>query len=292
MGISFGGFNLPIMQLFHHAAEAATYAQSLRMNGKSLGLVPTMGALHEAHLALARRAMRENDFCVVSIFVNPTQFNNPEDLEKYPRRTESDLALLREQGIQMVFLPSVKDIYGSKIESEAIDLAGLDQGMEGHYRPGHFAGVATVIKRFFEILKPQRAYFGQKDYQQLRVIEHLNQSLQMGVEVVGCPTERSTRGLALSSRNYRLSEKGLDEALAIYTAEAWAREHWPRLSPQELKKGAWEQLQASPLEPEYVEIADVRTMKPIEEKSAGQEPRIFVAAYCEGVRLIDNLSLL
>lgn len=280
------------MQVFHSAEEIRQYRDYNRQQGLSLGFVPTMGALHEAHLALSRRAQAENNLAVVSIFVNPTQFNNPEDLERYPRRSEADLALLRRAGMDAVLMPSVSEIYGDQVKSEDLDLAGLDQGMEGEYRPGHFAGVATVIRRFFELLQPTRAYFGEKDYQQLRVIEHLNHSLKLGVSVVGCPTERNAQGLALSSRNFRLSEQGLRDAEAIYRAEDWARSQWGKLSPQAIKEGVWQALAASPLRPEYLEIADTRNMQSIEAAAAGQKARIFVAAYCEEVRLIDNLSLL
>lgn len=250
-----------------------------------------MGALHEAHLALAHQSQHDNAATLVSIFVNPTQFNNPEDLEKYPRRVESDLEGLDTAGVDAVFLPRVEDIYGQQVESEPLDLAGLDQGMEGTYRPGHFPGVATVIKRFFEILQPDRAYFGQKDYQQLRVVQHITKQHQLGVEVIGCETVRTAEGLAMSSRNYRLSEQGWQDALLIPRALKWARENHAQHSPQSLKEGVKTFFKEGPLDLEYVEIADPETMRPLPEWSEVEHARIFVAAFCEGVRLIDNQKL-
>lgn len=279
------------MNILKDAQQARDYRRACTLAGETLGFVPTMGALHEAHLALAKQSQSDNDRTLVSIFVNPTQFNNPEDLEKYPRRVESDLDGLKKAGVDAVFLPAVSDIYGQQVESEPLDLAGLDRGMEGTYRPGHFPGVATVIKRFFEMLKPHRAYFGQKDYQQLRVVQHITKTLGLGVEVIGCETVRTPEGLAMSSRNYRLSKQGWQDALVIPQTLRWARENHHRHPPEELKAGVRAFFEKSPLELEYVEIADPETMRPLDHWENAAQARIFLAAFCEGVRLIDNQSL-
>jgi pantoate--beta-alanine ligase len=279
------------MQIIKDAQQARAFRAACTRAGQKLGFVPTMGALHEAHLALAKQSQRDNEATLVSIFVNPTQFNNPEDLEKYPRRVESDLEGLEKAGVDAVYLPSVDDIYGQQVESEPLDLAGLDRGMEGTYRPGHFPGVATVIKRFFEILQPDRAYFGEKDYQQLRVVQHVTQQHQLGVEVIGCETVRTAQGLAMSSRNYRLSKQGWQDALIIPRALEWARQNHALHAPPGLKEGVKNFFTESPLNLEYVEIADAETMRPLQHWTAVAHARIFLAAFCEGVRLIDNQKL-
>lgn len=279
------------MRIFHRAEEMKAYRSKLTAQNKSLGFVPTMGALHGAHLELARRSMAENDATVVSIFVNPTQFNNSEDLEKYPRRFEEDRRELEEAGVDVVFYPEVSEIYGEAVQSEPIDLRGLDQGMEGTHRPGHFSGVATVIKRFFEIMAPDRAYFGEKDYQQLRVIEHMTETLGFETQIVGCPTERTESGLAMSSRNYRLSEEGIAKAALINQQIRWAAQSYRENDPQAIKAAIVKAFASSDLELEYVEIADPQTMRPVEDFERVEHARIFMAAFCEGVRLIDNDKL-
>jgi pantoate--beta-alanine ligase len=279
------------MLVFETAKEVQRYRSELNSRQASLGFVPTMGALHQAHMALAHRAKAENDAVMVSIFVNPTQFNNTEDLERYPRRNKADLALLKKEGVHAAYLPSTEEMYQGMVQSETINLTGLDRGMEGEYRPGHFPGVATIIRRFFAQIKPDRAYFGEKDYQQLRVVEHLTEQLQLGVQVVGCPTERSPEGLAMSSRNYRLSNQGLKEALDIVKNIRWAQQHWQELSPQALKAAITERFASSSLDLEYVEIARPDTMQPLGSWEGVPGARIFLAAFCEGVRLIDNDKL-
>jgi pantoate--beta-alanine ligase len=165
------------MQVFNSAQELSIFHNSISAKRKTLGFVATMGALHEGHIAVATRSQSQNDYTIVSIFVNPTQFNNPEDLAKYPRKDEKDLAMLKEAGVDAVFLPSVEEMYGAAVVSESIDLIGLDIGMEGDFRPGHFQGVATVVRRLLLMIKPTKAYFGDKDYQQLRIIQHVGQTL-------------------------------------------------------------------------------------------------------------------
>lgn len=279
------------MQVFHKASELSVFQQELQSEGHSLGFVATMGALHEGHLTLLRRANQENEASIVSIFVNPTQFNNPEDLEKYPRRTDEDLALLQAEGATAVFMPSVEEMYGSEVASEPIDLIGLDQGMEGEFRPGHFPGVATVVKRLFEMIKPQKAYFGNKDFQQFLVVQHVAKVFNLPVEVVGCDTARYPSGLAMSSRNFRLSAKGMEDAAIIYREMQWAAKYYKEYSPLGLKETIRRHFANSPLELEYIEFADASSMVLVEDWNQHPEVRTFIAAFCEGVRLIDNTSL-
>ena len=279
------------MQVFRTVADWAGFQQELSAKGHSLGFVATMGALHEGHLTLLRRSLKENDASVVSIFVNPTQFNNAEDLEKYPRRTEEDLKLLEDCGATAVFMPSVAEIYGNAVASERIDLKGLDIGMEGEFRPGHFDGVATVVKRLFQILKPQKAYFGNKDYQQVQIVKLVAEHFNLPVKVIGAQTARYESGLAMSSRNYRLSEEGMKRAALIYEEMNWATQHYRQFTPAELKKIIQDHFKASALELEYVEFADAHTMKLVQDWSEHSQVRVLMAAFCEGVRLIDNTDL-
>lgn len=279
------------MQVFKSAQELSIFHNSIFSNGKSLGFVATMGALHEGHLALAEQSQRENDYTIVSIFVNPTQFNNPEDLAKYPRKDEQDLAMLAEIDVDAVFLPSVKEMYGDEVYSESIDLIGLDNGMEGDYRPGHFQGVATVVRRLLKMIKPTRAYFGEKDYQQLRIIEHVAEVFQLESKIIGVETQRYQSGLAMSSRNFRLSQKAIDEAKIIYETMHWAKENYLKYSPATLKKAIIERFAESALELEYIDFADDTDMHKIQEWQDAKSIRIYIAALSEGVRLIDNLKI-
>ncbi len=288
---SFTRFNALKMQVFHKVSELSVFQQELQKKGHSLGFVATMGALHEGHLTLLRRANQENEASIVSIFVNPTQFNNPEDLEKYPRRTDEDLALLEAEGATAVFMPSVEEMYGENVQSEDIDLIGLDKGMEGEFRPGHFDGVATVVKRLFEMIKPQKAYFGNKDFQQVLVVQHVAKVFQLPVEVIGCDTARYSSGLAMSSRNFRLSPQGMEEAAIIYREMSWAAKNYQDYNPSGLRAAIRQHFAASNLELEYIEFADARSMRIVEDWSQHQEVRTFIAAFCEGVRLIDNTKL-
>jgi pantoate--beta-alanine ligase len=284
-------YHSQIMQVIYTAQELENYLGGIRKTQKSLGLVPTMGALHYAHIALAKSSMAQNHATMVTIFVNPTQFNNAEDLAKYPKRLDQDLQQLRQAGVQSVFIPKVEAIYGQEVTADDLNLKGLDKGMEGDYRPGHFPGVATVIKRFFELIQPTRAYFGEKDYQQLRVIEHITQRFNLGVEVIGCPTERTPEGLAMSSRNYRLNEQGLQDALIIYQNLVWAAKNYRAMTPKEVKQHIKASFDTSPLNLEYVEIANPVNMAPLSQWTDAPHARLFLAAFCQGVRLIDNYRL-
>ena len=280
------------MHVFHDLKDLNKLLSEQLSRKKSIGLVPTMGALHDGHLALVQHASAQNDLVVVSIFVNPTQFNNPQDLSKYPREPEKDIQKLESHGFcDVVYLPEVRDIYPNGEKTEDIDLNGTDNGMEGSYRPGHFDGVATVVKRFFEIVQPTRAYFGEKDFQQLAVIKQMTKSLGLQVEIFGVPTHRSKKGLALSSRNQLLSEEDLEKALLIIQSLRWIKANARSFSASELKAKIQEDFRKSDLKLEYVEITDSKNLKPIEGFLVNDDARAFIAAQVSGVRLIDNLSL-
>lgn len=279
------------MQVFRSAHELSIFHNSISEKGETLGFVATMGALHEGHIAVAARSQRQNDHTIVSIFVNPTQFNNSEDLAKYPRKDEKDLAMLKEAGIDAVFLPSVEEMYGVEVISESIDLNGLDMGMEGDFRPGHFQGVATVVKRLLLMIKPTKAYFGDKDYQQLRIIQHVAEVFQLEAEIIGVETHRYPSGLAMSSRNFRLSEQGLNKSVIIYEMMQWAKASHLDYSPKDLKEAIIERFSKSDLELEYIDFADDTNMHKISVWQDAKTIRIYIAALCEGVRLIDNLSI-
>ena len=252
-----------------------------------------MGALHRGHLALVARASAENDVVVVSIFVNPTQFTNPEDLEKYPKTLERDLEMLPDIGDRLVvFAPSVMEMYGEGISSRTYNFDGLDHVMEGVFRPGHFNGVGTIVEELFLLIRPTRAYFGEKDFQQLQIIRKLVQSRNLPVTVIGCPIVRENGGLALSSRNERLSARLRQEASFIYKTLRTAKHKFGTKSANYVADWIRKQFRSHPdLELEYVEIADVATLAPVQRKRKDHKYRAFIAAYANGVRLIDNIAL-
>ncbi len=248
-----------------------------------------MGALHEGHLKLIQKSLAECDFTVVSIFVNPSQFNNPEDLKLYPRNETEDRVKLQKAGCSVLFLPSVDEIYPNGYEYYTIELGTLDQVLEGKYRPGHFKGVAMVVERLFRIVEPQRAFFGEKDFQQIAVIRRMVQLRKLDVEIRTVATVRSSEGLALSSRNARLSAKGRDEALIIHktllAGKTWINSG---IELSAVRKKMLELFAAGNLELEYLCLADERSL---EETESSPLCRAFIAAYCEGVRLIDTMKM-
>jgi pantoate--beta-alanine ligase len=254
------------------------------------GFVPTMGALHEGHLELIRRARRENDLLSCSIFVNPIQFNNREDLEKYPRSLDSDLEMLETEGCDLVFTPSEDEMYPEQAV-EKFDFGDLETVMEGKYRPGHFNGVALVVKRLLDILTPQRAYFGEKDYQQLRVIQELVKRYGIPVEIIPCPTVREADGLAMSSRNRRLNLEERSIAPLIFNVLKEVNEKAGKMSVGELKKLAIQQLSGSGFIVDYFEIAAAESLQPLNDWKEASNARAFVACYLGNVRLIDNMEL-
>lgn len=266
----------------------------LRQN-KTIGLVPTMGALHQGHAALVRRSVAENDVCVVSVFVNPTQFNNKEDLQKYPRTLEKDVELLTQLGVHFVFAPSPEEMYSAEEMNTqfSFDFNGLDKVMEGKMRPGHFNGVVQVVSRLFELVRPTRAYFGEKDFQQLAIIHHMVERSTMktnftDLKIIDCPIVREESGLALSSRNQRLSEEEKSIALNI-SKTLFASLEWAKTSSvPEVEKRVIDTINAiSGLDVEYYEIVDKTTLQPT---NMFQNAIGCITVYCGPVRLIDNIQ--
>lgn len=273
--------------------------QEIRSKGKYIGFVPTMGALHEGHLSLGRNAQKDNDVIVYSIFVNPTQFNNPADLETYPRDIEADLQKLSTIDCHIVFVPDVEEIY-PETDTRQFDLNGLDSVMEGKHRPGHFNGVAQVVSRFFEIITPDKAYFGQKDFQQLAVIRYLVKQYfsDSGIEIIGCPIIREKSGLAMSSRNILLTDKQKENASLIYQILNKTIDLSKSHTIEEIKQQVTETVNANPfLEIEYFEIVDSGTLKTIANWNEAESVTGCIAVFTlvleensRGVRLIDNIK--
>lgn len=252
-------------------------------------LVPTMGALHDGHLDLVRKALEITDQVVVSIFVNPTQFNSKEDLENYPRTLENDLKLLESVGKVIVFAPTVEEMYPPDFEKIKIDLGDIANVMEGKFRPGHFEGVVNVVHRFFQIISPNYALFGEKDFQQLAVIQRMVEEMRLSVQIIPCQTIREVSGLARSSRNQRLTELQKEQALVIVETMNYANQNKGELTPIELKNLAIDYFNQGELELEYLDIVDAKTLQSLNEWNS--DSRICIAAYCGEVRLIDNMEI-
>lgn len=284
------------MQILTTKQALQSAVQACKIAGQTIGLVPTMGALHEGHATLVRRAIQENDICVVSVFVNPTQFNNKEDLAKYPRDINRDAELLRSIGAQYVFAPTPEEMYSAEEMNTtfAFDFAGLDQVMEGKMRPGHFNGVVQVVSRLFYLVQPNKAYFGEKDFQQLAIIHHMVERSNMAgtfgaLQIIDCPIVREASGLALSSRNERLSRIEKQTALVIsqtlFASLEWAKEG---LSVAQVQQRVTETINAvEGLEVEYYDIVDQTTLQPT---NSFTNAIGCVTVYCGPVRLIDNIK--
>lgn len=268
-------------------------SKGLSADKSQVGFVPTMGALHEGHLALVKSALSENHLVVVSIFVNPTQFNNATDLDKYPRTLDDDLRLLETlDGHVMIYIPTVDDIYEEEIAASSYNFGGLEHQMEGKHRNGHFDGVGTVVSKLFDIVKPNKAYFGEKDFQQLQIIKKLVQLEKLPIEIVGCPIVREKSGLAMSSRNQRLNKEEQEEASLIYATLMEVREKFPTQSIEELNEFVSERfLNNSKIELEYFDIANEETLETATKKDPSVKHRAFIAAFMGEVRLIDNMPL-
>ncbi|MEZ4801776.1 MAG: pantoate--beta-alanine ligase [Gelidibacter sp.] len=281
------------MKVYHHKDEIHVFVETLKSQQLTIGFVPTMGALHRGHLSLIEKSMKENDKTVISIFVNPTQFNNSEDLKKYPRNLEGDLELLKIVSDDiLVYAPSVEDIYGNNIVSNHFEFDGLEYEMEGKYRQGHFDGVGTIVKRLFEIIKPDKAYFGKKDFQQLRIIQKLVQKYHLPVHIIGCEIFREKDGLAMSSRNERLKPEYRKTAPIIYKLLKNAKKQFETKSANEVIKWVERQFKKHELlKLEYFTIADEETLKPVIKKSKNKTYRAFIAVYADDIRLIDNIAL-
>ena len=259
-----------------------------------IGFVPTMGALHQGHISLVQKAKEYTNYVVVSIFVNPTQFNNPNDLAHYPRTIQEDCKKLEEAGVSIIFIPSVQEIYPHKDE-RLFNLAGLDNTGEGPSRPGHFNGVVQVVSRLFNIVKPSFAFFGEKDFQQLAIIKHITKELNYPVEIVACPTKREKDGVAMSSRNMLLTPQQRAAAPIIYQSLAKAAEMVSAqnlFSPRELSIWVTSQINKEPLlTTEYVQIVDSNSLQPIESWEQHNNIQLCTAVKAGSVRLIDNIKL-
>lgn len=258
---------------------------------RSWGLVPTMGALHQGHLQLIKKAHAENPLTFVSIFVNPTQFDSEKDLENYPSTIDDDVTKIRSIHPNIcVFIPSVETIYPNGTTVKTYALKGLDKTMEGKHRPGHFNGVATVVERLFSLIQPDVAYFGQKDFQQLQIVSLLAKTL--GIEIRSLPTVREANGLAMSSRNRRLSTEGLENARKIYETLQWVKVNFSSHSIDTIKTKVIQKLYKTPnMELEYFEIAAADTLNIAHSKTENVSYRAFIAVVVEGTRLIDNIAL-
>ena len=284
-----------IMQVITTKQELVRQIKACLRQNKTIGLVPTMGALHEGHAALVRQAVAENDVCVVSVFVNPTQFNNPEDLLKYPRTLTKDVELLTDLGVHFVFAPSPEEMYTPEEMQQpfSFDFNGLDAVMEGKMRPGHFNGVVQVVSRLFDLVQPTRAYFGEKDFQQLAIIRHMVTTSSLSpkytnLQIIGCPIVREDSGLALSSRNQRLSETEKQTAVAIsqtlFSSLKWAETD----TAANVQQRVIDTINAiNGLEVEYYEIVDCTTLQPT---NTFQNAIGCITVYCGPVRLIDNIQ--
>jgi pantoate--beta-alanine ligase len=279
------------MEILQSAAALQAQTEKWRRQGQRIGLVPTMGALHEGHLRLVQAAAAENDVVVVSIFVNPTQFNNADDFRLYPRLPETDAALLGPAGCTALFLPPVEEMYPQPSRLH-FDFGALEQVMEGAHRPGHFNGVATVVSKLFHMSRPHRAYFGQKDLQQVAIIRQLIADLSFDLELISFPTVREADGLAMSSRNRRLPDEARQIAPRLYKALELGSQLVAQQPVAVVKQRVQAYLaQDGAIELEYFEVADARSLQPIETWLGNQEVALCLAAWLAGVRLIDNVII-
>ena len=280
------------MKVFKTQKKLRTYFKEFYSENTTIGFVPTMGALHKGHVSLIEESLRNNDITIASIFVNPTQFNKKEDLENYPRTIKSDLNLLEKVHCDVVFIPSVSEIYTNNISASHFNFDGLESQMEGRFRKGHFNGVGTIVKKLFEILQPTNAYFGEKDFQQLQIVRKMAEKNHLPVAVVGCATFREDDGLAMSSRNKRLTDDERNAASIIYKILKKTAEKIQTQSIDDIKKWVSNEFKKhSFFELEYFVIAEEETLENATILSPKKQYRAFIAVYANTIRLIDNISL-
>ncbi len=283
--------NTKTLKRFNTRKAISGHLEDERKKGHTIGFVPTMGALHEGHLQLIRTAREECETLVSSIFVNPEQFDDPNDLAQYPRTLEEDLGILQKEGCDVVYTPPEEEVYLDK-EKPSVALEGLDKVLEGAQRPGHFTGVMMVVERLFRTIQPDKAYFGKKDYQQLKIIEKLVEQLALPIRIIPCPIVREKDGLAMSSRNRRLSPDQRDSARSLYQTLRLIRERASEYPPSSLKEMGLEKLRnTSEVKPEYFEIADKESLEPRSDENGTDDAIALVAARVGDVRLIDNIEL-
>ena len=281
------------MKIFSEKEKIQNLSKALKVKNQTIGFVPTMGALHEGHLSLVAEALANNDVAIVSIFVNPTQFDNPEDLEKYPRTLNLDADLLATLSKDIIiYAPTVEDIYEGNTKAKHFSFDGLEHEMEGKFRDGHFDGVGTIVKRLLEIVMPNNAYFGEKDFQQLAIVKKLVEKYRLPVKIIGCKIHREVSGLAMSSRNMRLKPEYKKAAPFIYKTLLTAKAKFGTESANKVTEWVYAQFSSHDLlKLEYFIIADVKTLKPVKRKSNKKNYRAFIAAYADDIRLIDNIAL-
>ena len=277
------------MEIIREVALLRRRVEEEKQCGRSVGLVPTMGALHAGHVSLIDRARKENDIVVVSVFVNPTQFNNPEDLRTYPRTEEADCEKMTSAGVDIAFIPSVEEVYPEP-DTRVFDLGPVAEVMEGPMRPGHFNGVAQIVSKLFDMVLPHRAYFGEKDFQQIAVIRRMVELEGFDIDIIDCPIMREDDGLAMSSRNVRLTPSQREIAPAIHKALVSSLDFAKSHSVKETMQSVINEINAQPeMEVEYYEIVDSLTMQPISDWAECNCPVGCITVYCGEVRLIDNI---
>ena len=281
------------MKTFTHISTLQNFLNRKRLGKLNIAFVPTMGALHNGHLTLVREAMQMADIVVASIFVNPTQFDNKDDLKKYPRQTKEDKELLKSVGCHVLFKPTVSEVYPPDFMTPKVDLGGLAKVMEGANRVGHFEGVVEVVSRLFDIVEPDIALFGEKDFQQLAVLRRMTSELNYKIDIHGVQIIRERSGLAMSSRNQRLSKEGKSNASFIHKTLTWVKKNFKNHEPKALIKLVEEKFEKNKhFELEYFEIADNKNLKGVKNWNSKHGTRAFVVAWIEGVRLIDNMELI
>ncbi|MBS1571916.1 MAG: pantoate--beta-alanine ligase [Bacteroidetes bacterium] len=281
------------MEVIYHKKQLQDYIERQKEMGKKIGFAPTMGALHQGHISLYQKAREENDLVIASIFVNPTQFNNAEDLKKYPRNIEKDISILeKSKWVDMVYIPQVEDIYPENTISKHYDFGGIELAMEGASRPGHFDGVGTVVEELFRQVQPDNAYFGEKDFQQLAIIKKLTQLLNLPIKIHGVPIFREKNGLAMSSRNERLSVESREKASIIHTALVQAKDWFSEFSIEEISEKVAALIASQKnMKLEYFVVADETSLQTTTTKNTSQKYRAFIVVIVDGVRLIDTMEM-
>ena len=281
-----------MIKILKNRQELSDYILKIKENGQKIGFAPTMGALHEGHLSLYEKARKENDIVISSIFVNPTQFNNPKDLEKYPRTIEKDIELLQQtQNVDAVYIPQIEDIYSNGLEQKNYNFESLENEMEGKFRPGHFDGVGTVVEELFRQIQPDNAYFGEKDFQQLMIIKKLVEKLSLPINIIGMPIYREKNGLAMSSRNMRLTTEQRETAKIIFETLVKVKDLFHQQTLDEIHQFVENTFNNSDFELEYFIIANEKTLREISEIKSNETYRAFIVVVIDGVRLIDNIQL-
>ena len=281
------------MNIIKTKTEISKYVSEKKEQKSSIGFVPTMGALHQGHASLIDFALKLHDYVIVSIFVNPTQFNNTADLEKYPRTLDQDISFLSIYKNRVcIYAPTPQEVYGNQVMSKQYNFKGIETVMEGSHRPGHFDGVGTVLNHLFRQVNPDEAFFGEKDYQQLLIVKKLAEIEKLPLKITGCPIHRQENGLAMSSRNARLTSQQLEEATFIYKILQQVKKDFNSKSANTIRAWVTVQFENNPhLRLEYFEISNIKNLRPLSRKRTHQKYRAFIAAFAGEIRLIDNMAI-